>query len=411
MLRCCCGILLSIGVFLGQVWSSEWLKPNFHGFISQTFLKTTKRDFLIKDSSRGSFQYSEMGLNISGAPEARYRYSLQTLFREFGEEGDFEPTLDFGFFDARVTEQFGVRVGKVRMPLGSQNEFRDVDPGRITLLPQQSVYPESFRPLMISVLGLDVYGHKELSGFGEANVRLFGGSIGIRDDFFFTQRIRSSFNSPNTEIDGRRVGGAWLGWESPDGNFLAHASFALMSGSISLETSDMFSGNLAVTVPVTMDKAFSLDVATYIYGFEYRRGDWCLSAEYNHFQPSTKYSEDLKNQVVGVIGGPFPLGDEVVNGSDDSYAWYLELTYDHPGPLGGAISYSDYISNKARPSSDPSNHREAITFSLRYDVSEHLIAKAEFHRFSGRAAFKTFATNNNSDENWTLSAFRMSYSF
>ena len=39
MLRCCCGILLSIGVFLGQVWSSEWLKPKFHGFISQTFLK------------------------------------------------------------------------------------------------------------------------------------------------------------------------------------------------------------------------------------------------------------------------------------------------------------------------------------------------------------------------------------
>ena len=400
-----------MGLALGSIYSSEWLRPELHGFISQTFLKSTKRDYLIKESSKGSINYSEMGLNISGSPEPRYRYSLQVLFREFGEEGGFEPTLDFGFFDARLTDQIGVRVGKVRFPLGIQNEYRDVDAGRITLLPQQSIYPESFRPLMINIQGLDLYGHQQLGDFGEANFRLFGGSIDIRDDFFFTTTMRNSFNSPNSEIDGRRVGGAWMGWESLDGNFSAYASFAALRGFISVESTDLFNGGLPIAIPISMDKGLRLDVDTFIYGIEHHMNDWSLRAEYNHFQPSTEYTEELKSTVSSMIGAAFPLGTEVNGGSDDSYGWYLELTYDHPGPLSGALSYSDYVSDTTKSSSDPGNHREAMTFSLRYDISENLIGKAEFHRFDGRAVFKGFATNTNQDRIWTLSALRLTYSF
>lgn len=385
---------------MGQAWGSEWLKPEFHGFISQTVLKTTERDYLIKESSKGSFNYSEMGLNISGSPEPRYRYSLQILFREFGEEGEFEPTLDFGFLDARLTDQIGVRVGKVRFPLGSQNEYRDVDAGRITLLPQQSIYPESFRPLMINVQGLDFYGHHSMSDFGELTFRLYGGSLDINDDFFFTQRMRTNLNSPTTEIDGRRLGGAWIGWENPEGNLLVHASMARLRGFISLDASNVFAAP-------AMEKAISLDVDSYIYGFEYLMDEWTLSAEFNHFQPSTEYTDELRTASAAVAAQP----REINGGSDDSYGWYISLSYDHPGPMAGALSFSDYVEDTSKPSSDPGNHREAITLSLRYDFSENFIGKAEFHRFDGRSAFKTFANNPNSGRIWTLSALRLTYSF
>jgi len=397
-------ILVVMGLTLGQGWASEWLRPEFHGFISQTFLKSTKRDFLIEDSSKGSLHYSEVGINISGKPEVRYGYALQILFREFGEEGNFEPTLDFGFFDARITDQAGVRVGKVRFPLGSQNEYRDVDAGRISLLPDQSIYPESFRPLMINVQGLDLYGHQNLGGYGRADLRVFGGSLDIRDDFFYTLRMRDNFNSPDTEVDGRRMGGAWLGWESPDGNFLVHGSFALLRGSVSLNTTNF-------GVPVSMDEALSLDVDTFIYGFEYHLDRWQLSGEYNHFQAATQYTKELKAVVSSRIGVPFPLADEIAGGSADSFGWYVKLTYDHPGPWAGALALSDYVADTTRPSSDPSNHREALTFSLRYDISENLLAKAEIHRFDGYGVFKSFATNTSLDRIWTLSALRLTYSF
>src|SRR3979409_563684 len=60
----------------------------FHGFVSQGFLKTTANDYLI-DSSRGSSEFSEAGFNATAQLTDKLRVGLQIFAFELGPIGNF----------------------------------------------------------------------------------------------------------------------------------------------------------------------------------------------------------------------------------------------------------------------------------------------------------------------------------
>jgi hypothetical protein len=60
-----------------------------HAFVSQGFLKSTDNDFLA-DSSRGSFEFFEAGLNVSRAMSDQLRLGMQLFSRDLGPNGDYK---------------------------------------------------------------------------------------------------------------------------------------------------------------------------------------------------------------------------------------------------------------------------------------------------------------------------------
>ena len=77
-----------------------------HGFASQGFLLTTANNYLA-NSSRGSFEFSEVGLNFTLPATDRLRLGLQLFSRQLGPIGDYRATLDWYYLDYHWRDWLG----------------------------------------------------------------------------------------------------------------------------------------------------------------------------------------------------------------------------------------------------------------------------------------------------------------
>lgn len=65
-----------------------------HGFASQGFILNTG-NYLVADSTRGSFQFSELGLNFSKELADKLRFGVQFFAQNFGPTGNYTPQVDW----------------------------------------------------------------------------------------------------------------------------------------------------------------------------------------------------------------------------------------------------------------------------------------------------------------------------
>src|SRR5215510_11082674 len=80
-----------------------------HGFVSQGFIKTTHNDYLAK-SERGSFEFTEVGLNFTTFLTDELRLGVQFFARDVGPIGDYKPQVDWFYLDYRFADWFGIRA-------------------------------------------------------------------------------------------------------------------------------------------------------------------------------------------------------------------------------------------------------------------------------------------------------------
>ncbi|MEP6880205.1 MAG: hypothetical protein ABI865_15310, partial [Nitrosospira sp.] len=103
-----------------------------HGFASQSWLMSSdKNNFFGKSSSdSGSFDFRELGLNASMRPLTRLQFSAQMMSRRAGDGSPGNIRLDYGFIDytyfSGENSQLGIRLGRMKTPLGLYNDTRDV---------------------------------------------------------------------------------------------------------------------------------------------------------------------------------------------------------------------------------------------------------------------------------------------
>ncbi|WP_412851951.1 hypothetical protein [Ectothiorhodospira shaposhnikovii] len=148
-----------------------WLSPqlhaldaplHLHGFISQGYLHSTHNNYY-GSSTQGSFDLTELGVNAFLAPTASLSLAAQLVSRRAGELYDGTPRMDYAFMDYRLhssTDGYGgVRLGRVKIPIGFHNETRDVATTRPGILLPQSVYVEGLgiRDFYIGVDGMAAY--------------------------------------------------------------------------------------------------------------------------------------------------------------------------------------------------------------------------------------------------------------
>src|SRR5471032_2564521 len=109
----------------------------FHGFVSQGFLATTRYNYLGDNTKGGSFQFTEAGLNVSMNPFPRVRITAQGFLYDVGDFGKYQPFLDYASVEYVFNDYIGLRAGRIRCPRGIYNDIQDVDLARtFVLLPQ-----------------------------------------------------------------------------------------------------------------------------------------------------------------------------------------------------------------------------------------------------------------------------------
>ena len=68
------------------------------------------------NSKRGSFEFSEVGLNFTQPLTDRLRTGIQLFARQLGKVGDFSARMDWFYLDYRFADWFGIRAGRTRLP-------------------------------------------------------------------------------------------------------------------------------------------------------------------------------------------------------------------------------------------------------------------------------------------------------
>lgn len=147
-------------------WDAFWdrlqgERLQVHGFASLTGVKTSANRFY-GDSPNGTLDAAEVGLNASYQLNSRILFAGQVLSRMAGDMYDGTPALDYALVDLTLAEtdshSLGLRLGRLKNPIGLYNETRDVPFTRPSIFLPQVVYFDKVRNLMLSTDGAMFHG-------------------------------------------------------------------------------------------------------------------------------------------------------------------------------------------------------------------------------------------------------------
>jgi hypothetical protein len=325
----------------------------FHGFLSQGLIATSGNNFLVK-SKLGSFDFTEAGLNFTKSLTDKCRTGVQLFVQRLGSGTDLNPKLDWAYFDYRASNLFGLRFGRVKQPIGLYNEIIDVEPARTPILLPQSVYPMQNRNYFLAQDGVEVYGYLGSGAAGALAYRLYGGTVPVPitntpGNFYQIQRFDTPF-----------LLGTRLIWHTPIEGLKVAQTLQAMRFDASV---------LAGTTPVSVKLPFS----TWLSSIEYSSGELVLSAEYMRRYIRIADSSDpalLPNSLTisqgGYLMGTYRVSD-----------WF------EPG-LYYSVTFPNLNSTSGRE-----NHLHDIAATLRFDINQFWIVKAEGHFMRGTGGLNT----------------------
>src|SRR6185503_6920933 len=96
-----------------------------HGFASQGFILTTGNDYLTPDTTRGSFQFSETGINFATEFADKVGVGVQAFAQNIGVGGNFNLRADWFYVAYRWRDWLRIRAGRLQNPFGLYNEVND----------------------------------------------------------------------------------------------------------------------------------------------------------------------------------------------------------------------------------------------------------------------------------------------
>jgi len=319
-----------------------------HGFASQGFLFTTDNNYLA-DTERGSFEFSEAGLNVTRQLTERLRTGLQLFARDLGPRGDYKAKFDWYYLDYQWKDWLGVRAGRLKLPFGLYNDTADVDAVHSVALLPQSVYPARNRDFLLAQTGFELYGYYDLGSAGALDYRAYAGTIFLETE--------STPGNPIQVVDLTipYVFGGRLLWEAPIESLRVGAS----AQRLRLESNLLAPGPVEIAIPATL----------WVASVEYTPGDMLFAAEYSQWHVGVESSDPMT----------FPETTTVSRRAYGMFA-YRPRPWMQPGAYY-SVYYPDIDETTGR---DTRQHDAAAT--LRFDINNHWILKLEGHYMRGTAA-------------------------
>jgi hypothetical protein len=96
----------------------------FHGFASQGFAYSNENNYLTMKTSKGSFAFTDGGVNVSTQLTDKLRVGGQVYVRDIGNLGKWHPQLDWAQADYKFKDWFGIRGGVVKTVFGLHGGLR-----------------------------------------------------------------------------------------------------------------------------------------------------------------------------------------------------------------------------------------------------------------------------------------------
>lgn len=364
----------------------RWKLPEsvqIHGFASQSYLHTTGNEYFGHSTNMGSLDFTEMGINGSWRPNSQLQASLQVVYRRAGRTDNQDLRIDFGFLDYSFFQDadnlWGFRFGRVVNPYGLYNDTRDMPFTRPSILLPQSIYFDVDRNLSLSSDGIQLYGERR-TDYGDFFLQ-FNGGFSRTSDPTFKEIISQGLPG---KVDGEL---SWVGrfmYELDSGRVRLGVTSAELNARYQPQGSgpNLESGRFGF-VPV-------------IFSAQYNAEYWSFTSEY------ALRSTSLRGF------GPFLPDSDFVG---DSY--YVQGSYKFTDDVEGYLRYDEYYffqsdrngkKKYAEMFQAPAYGAFAKDFTVgaRWDVTDWLMLRAEYHRINGTGWTSDLENRNNTSQHWDM---------
>lgn len=340
-----------------------------HGFISQSVTHSSDNRVGGKSDEDLAWGLREMGANLSWRPSPDWLISGQALARWAGKSDEGELRLDYGFVDRTLLadgdDQVGLRLGKIKNPIGFFNTTRDVAHTRPGIIMPQSIYMERIRDFFLAAPGISLYGNSSIQA-GNLSWQLSAlrpevGGEEFERVFMLLNRLGHFVgeNSWLSQITLDSVDGGWRGGVSL-GEFRMGYKPGGPPGPNPF-TQDLLGGNHRLPI--------------WVMSLERNAEDWSLTAEYSQ---------------TGVKARDYGLSLE----DNTTEAWYVQATRRMPEGWRAYLRYDVFYLDKddkdgssfGHPLGLPDHSRFAKDWVLgvRRDL-DRLALSAEVHYVDGTA--------------------------
>ena len=358
-----------------------------HGFFSQGFLYSSDYDYL-GESSNGSFEFTEAGLNASFNPFPRTRIAAQEFTYDVGPAGDYDVVLDYAFIEYTFNDHFGIRGGRIRRPEGLYNDIQDVDLARTWVLLPQGMYNARWRDFYVSEDGAEIFGTFSLNKAGSLSYELYDGAQHPKlNGGLALQKSNLPPYSKLVRINSPTLAGGQIWWITPLDGLKAGLALNYDHDLTFINAA----GRQSVGSPITQH-----------YSLEYLRDSWTFQAEYLRF--SINY--------LNTLGGMPPSFKHI-----EPDTWYVSAAYRFNRLFEAGAYYTTYCANVNNRDGVglqfPSDANQGDTdLSLRFDVTPWWILKIEGHYIKGTAQLLDVANNPVRQNNgWGMLAVKTTFSF
>lgn len=395
-------------------------KINIHGFVSQGYLKTNHNNYLL-DSENGSFEFNEAAVNFSTQLSNNLRLGLQLFSRDFGSVGNNAFFLDWAYGDYLFRDEIGIRLGKIKVPVGLYNQERDVDLLRNPIILPQSVYWEGMRDFTLAIQGMSAYGSVSLKKAGRLDYELYGGTLTVpepksllwRQIFYqFTDSINqqlpagSEARIRNPSVNGVYVFGGSLKWNTPLSGLRLATSYA--KGKINL------SSDVEVIIPIA---EISPGVNFNNVIVEEFRSDMRIN---NYSTYSIEYARQNLTLVGEYLFQQYDIQTDGKSLAYEGQGYYGQINYRPLGWLELSGYYSIFYPRKNDKNGDllvrDGNPRymawqKDACFTIRFDINMNWLVKFETHFIDGCG--QVFQVNNpdGMDRYFNLYGIKTTYNF
>jgi hypothetical protein len=337
-----------------------------HSFASQGFAYSNDNNYLTMNTSQGSFDFTDGGINVSTQLTDKFRVGAQGYIRSIGQLGEWHPQLDWAYADYRFKDWFGIRAGKVKTAMGLYNDTQDAESLNTWALLPQSMYPLDLRSTTISHTGGDVYGSFSLHRAGSISYTAYYGARSF-DKYGGVYYLTADQGIPISNDSGK-TRGADVRWNTPVQGLMLGGSF----GDLSEDRRGYWTTCLKCTFSIpgaSYRQDAAPDYMTAAYA-DYLHGNW-------HFATEFRREQQTFNITSPAFDGVF-----VFNGGNQSF--FVSAAYRVSKWLElGTYNSRFYFDQPDDPKDPADTHIFDQTITARFDLRKWWSVKVEEHFIDG----------------------------
>jgi hypothetical protein len=359
-----------------------------HGFVTQAYVKTTENQFF-GDSKDGSFDFRELGINVSYRLSPSTLLAAQLLSRRAGEMYDGSIDLDYAHIDHTLhmdeDSRIGIILGRNKNTFGFYNDTRDVAATRPGIFMPQAIYWDRVRNMVLANDGGQLYGETQIDDhFFE--LRLIGGET-LLDENVENAYLNPALN-PKLDNDGITLGGRLL-YEWDGGRFRLALSGA----------------TLTMDAQTAMLPPGEIDLDYLVLSAQYNNGPWSFTLEYMEEPLDYRGFNGMMDIADTTLNGYYLQGNYRIDADWELFARYEESHYnknDEDGKSGNLLT--------GMP--EHTFFSELWTLGVLWEPTERLMLRAEFSRIEGTIFLSNLENPPGTTErDWNLFSLLVSYSF